>query len=79
MKKRLISLILVLMIPLLLNTYSKLNIEDLFYEATKISSKLNFSYKNDYILVTLLKASLEKNYIYYLEEFLEKIIDLTYK
>ncbi len=59
--------------------YSKLNIEDLFYEATKISSKLNFSYKNDYILVTLLKASLEKNYIYYLEEFLEKIIDLTYK
>ncbi len=59
--------------------YSKLNIEDLFYEATKISSKLNFSYKNDYILVTLLKASLEKNYIYYLEEFLEKIVDLTYK
>ena len=54
-------------------------IEDLFYEATKISSKLNFSYKNDYILVTLLKASLEKNYIYYLEEFLEKIVDLTYK
>jgi transcription-repair coupling factor (superfamily II helicase) len=59
--------------------YSKLNIEELFYESTKISSKLNFSYKNDYILVTLLKASLEKNYIFYLEEFLEKIIDLTYK
>ncbi len=59
--------------------YTNLSIEDLFYESTKISSKLSFSYKNDYILVTLLKATLEKNYIFYLEEFLEKIIDLSYK
>ena len=59
--------------------YTNLSIEDLFYESTKISSKLSFSYKNDYILVTLLKATLEKNYIFYLEEFLEKIIELSYK
>ncbi len=59
--------------------YSNLNIEDLFYESTKISSKFNFSYKNDYILITLLKASLDKNYIYYLESLLELIIKLTYK
>ena len=59
--------------------YTNLSIEDLFYESTKISSKLSFSYKNDYILVTLLKATLEKNYIFYLEEFLEKIEELSYK
>jgi transcription-repair coupling factor (superfamily II helicase) len=59
--------------------YSNLSIEDLFYESTKISSKFNFTYKNDYILITLLKASLEKNYIYYLESLLEKIDELTYR
>ena len=59
--------------------YSNLSIEDLFYESTKISTKFNFTYKNDYILITLLKATLEKNYIFYLEELLEKIIELSYR
>ena len=35
--------------------------------------------KNDYILITLLKATLERNYIYYIEELLEKIEELTYR
>ncbi len=61
------------------NVYSNLSIEDLFYESTKITNKFNYMYKNDYILITLLKATLEKNYIYYIEELLEKIIKLTYK
>ena len=54
-------------------------IEDLFYDTTKISTKFNFMYKNKSILITLLKASLDKNYIYYIEELLEVISKLKNK
>ena len=50
-----------------------LNIESLFLESAKITTKFNFEYKNGSIFITLLKASLEKNYIYYLESLLEII------
>ncbi len=53
--------------------YENLNIESLFIESTKITTKFNFEYKNGSIIITLLKASLEKNYIYYIEELLEVI------
>ncbi len=53
--------------------YETLNIESLFLESTKITTKFNFEYKNGSIFITLLKASLEKNYIYYLESLLEII------
>ena len=43
-----------------------------------ITTKFNFTYKNDNILITLLKATLDKNYLYYLEELLEIIYNLKF-
>ena len=48
--------------------FEDINIEELFVESTKITTKFNFQYKGGSILITLLKATLEKNYIYYLED-----------
>ncbi len=59
-------------------TFNNINIEKLFVETTKISTKFNFSYKNDTIIITLLKASLDKNYIYYLESLLELIYSMKF-
>ena len=59
--------------------YESISVEKIFIESTKISTKFNFSYKSGSILVTLLKATLEKDYIYYLEELLEVIYDLKFK
>ena len=56
--------------------FNDLKIESLFYEAVKITTKFNFIYKNNAINITLLKASLEKNYIYYLVDLLELILKL---
>ncbi len=58
--------------------YNSINIEKLFVEANRITTKFNFSYKNNNIIITLLKASLEKNYIYYLEELLELIYSMKF-
>ena len=54
--------------------FNDLKIETLFYEAVKITTKFNFIYKGNAINITLLKASLDKNYIYYLVDLLELII-----
>ena len=59
--------------------FETISIEKLFYESTKITTKFNFQYKNGSVLITLLKASLDKNYIYYLEELLELIYNLKFK
>ena len=59
--------------------YEGINIESLFVEANKITTKFNFSYKNNNIIITLLKATLDKNYIYYLEELFELIYKLKFK
>lgn len=59
--------------------FKNINIEELFYETTKISTKFNFQYKNNSIMITLLKASLDKNYIYYLESLLELIYSMKFK
>lgn len=57
-------------------TYETLKIETLFIETTKISTKFNFKYSNNIITITLLKTSLEDNYITYLIKLLELIIKL---
>ena len=59
--------------------YESISVEKLFIESTKITTKFNFSYKAGSILVTLLKATLEKDYIYYLEELLEVIYNLKFQ
>jgi transcription-repair coupling factor (superfamily II helicase) len=59
--------------------FENMSIEKLFYESTKITTKFNFQYKNGSILITLLKASLDKNYIYYLEDLLEVIYKLKFQ
>lgn len=59
--------------------YQNISVEELFVESTKITTKFNFEYKNSNIMITLLKATLEKNYIYYLEELLELIKKLKFR
>ena len=58
--------------------YESINVEKLFVESQKISTKFNFSLKNNAINITLLKANLEKNYIYYLESLLELIYSMKF-
>ncbi len=53
--------------------FSTISVEKLFIESTKITTKFNFVYKNNSIFITLLKANLERNYVFYLEELLETI------
>lgn len=59
-------------------SYQNINIEELFIKTMNITTKFNFTYKNDNILITLLKATLDKNYLYYLEELLEIIYNLKF-
>ena len=59
--------------------YSSISVEKLFVEAMKITPKFNFAYKSEAIWITLLKATLDKNYIFYLEELLELIYNLKFK
>lgn len=59
--------------------FKEMSVEKLFIESTKITTKFNFLYKNNSIMITLLKANLDKNYIYYLEELLEVIYDMKFK
>ena len=58
--------------------YEGINVEKLFVESNRITTKFNFSYKNNTIIITLLKATLEKNYIYYLESLLELIYSMKF-
>ena len=58
--------------------YENINVEKLFVESQRITTKFNFSLKNSNIVITLLKASLEKNYIYYLESLLELIYSMKF-
>ena len=58
--------------------YETINVEKLFVESQKITTKFNFALKNNSIMITLLKASLEKNYIYYLEDLLELIYSMKF-
>ena len=59
--------------------YSSISVEKLFVEAMRITPKFNFAYKSEAIWITLLKATLDKNYIFYLEELLELIYNLKFK
>lgn len=52
------------------NIYKLLNIEDLFINATKISSKFNFVYKGNSIFISINKQNLDKHYLYYVYELL---------
>ena len=58
--------------------YESINVEKLFVESNRITNKFNFTYRNNTIIITLLKASLEKNYIYYLESLLELIYKMKF-
>ncbi len=56
--------------------YDGISVEKLFVDTNKISTKFNFLYKNNSILIALFKASLDKHYIYYSVELLELINNL---
>lgn len=68
-----------IVLRLLKASYNDINIEELFIKTINISGKFNFIYKNDSIYITLLKTTLEKNYLYYIEELLELIYTLKFK
>lgn len=50
--------------------YSKLDIEKLFIESTKITTKFNFVYRGSSIIITLNKLNIDKHYIYYIYELI---------
>ena len=68
-----------IVLRLLKSSYKDISIEELFIKTINISGKFNFLYKNDSIYITLLKTTLEKNYLYYIEELLELIYTLKSK
>lgn len=68
-----------IVLRLLKSSYKDISIEELFIKTINISGKFNFLYKNDSIYITLLKTTLEKNYLYYIEELLELIYVLKSK
>lgn len=53
--------------------YKNLSVEEMFIKALQITTKFNFIYRNNYIIVSIQKNNLEKKYIYYLVQFLEYI------
>jgi transcription-repair coupling factor (superfamily II helicase) len=55
------------------NIYKNLNIEDLFVYSTRINSKFAFIYRNNFIVLSLLKLDYEKHYLYYILEILKYI------
>ncbi len=55
------------------NIYKKLNIENLFVYSTRINSKFAFVYRNNFIVLSLLKLEYEKHYLYYILEILKYI------
>ena len=59
--------------------YESINVEELFVSTTRITTKFNFQYKNKFIYITLLKANLDKHYVYYCVEFLELVRKLQNK
>lgn len=60
-------------------TYKDINIETLFIKSMEVTTKFNFTYKNNTILITLFKATLDKHYLFYIEKLLELIYNLKFK
>ena len=52
---------------------SKVNGEKLFEDAYKISNMFRFMFKNDHLIIVLDILKLEKHYIYYLVQLLDKV------
>ena len=52
---------------------SKLDVSDLFVEANKISMNFKFNYKFKRLYIKLTLASLDKHFIYYITELLDKV------
>ncbi len=55
------------------NIYSKLSIENLFVKANQINTKFAFVYRNNYIILSLLKLNYDKNYLCYILDILKYI------
>ncbi len=53
--------------------YKKLDIEELFVKATRLNTKFAFIYRNNFIMLSLLKLNYEKHYLYYILELLKYI------
>ncbi len=55
------------------NIYKKLDIENLFVYTVRLNSKFAFVYRNNFIVLSLLKLDYEKHYLYYILEVLKYI------
>ena len=53
--------------------FKNINIENLFVYTTRLNSKFAFVYRNNYILLSLLKLNYEKHYLYYILDVLKYI------
>lgn len=61
------------------NIYKNLNIENLFVYSTRLNSKFAFVYRNNFIVLSLLKLKYDKHYLYYILEILKYIKSEVYK
>lgn len=55
------------------NVYKHINVEDLFIESTRISTKFSFVFKGNAIHITFNKLNSDKHYIYYIFDLLSYI------
>lgn len=55
------------------SVYKNLNIENLFVYTTRLNSKFAFVYRNNFIILSLLKLNYEKHYLYYILDVLKYI------
>ncbi len=55
------------------NVYKHINVEDLFIESTRISTKFSFVFKGNAIHITFNKLNSNKHYIYYIFDLLSYI------
>ena len=53
--------------------YKNLNVEELFIEALRISTKINFKYQNNNIVISLNKLGIENEYVILLNKLLKYI------
>lgn len=55
------------------NVYKHINVEELFIESTRISTKFSFAYRGNAIHITFNKLNNDKHYIYYIFDLLSYI------
>ena len=56
------------------NVSGKIDGEKLFVDAFSITTNFSFKYKNEFLIIVLSIDNLDRHYIYYLTDLLNKIV-----